>query len=536
MPRPPLISLRSATFQHTPTSRPLFANTTFTLPSPPSPEKWTVLGPSKSTFLSILRGSLLASPPNSRLYPALAAHGKWPQSAIQSVTFGGGGGGGMLKGAIGGDGYVSARYESLREEFDVTLREWLGGGEQVDVRLLRELGLEGVLERRVMGLSNGQSRRARLAQALGRRPEVVVVDEPFMGLDPPGKVMLSQLLSRISSESTPVVLGLRRQDPVPQWVTHLAYVEDDRLVSSGPKAAVAAAVRQELGHELHLTPSASAPKGVVEKAWSGIGTLTPPPSPPSSSSSSSSAIAPAEPLVEITSATLSYGPTPILRNFTWTIRRGEKWGLFGPNGSGKTTLTSLLTSDHPLTYALPIKHFGRERLPKVGVPGVSVFEIQARIGIAAPEVHAFFPAHLSLRRCVESGYAETPLSPPRLTAAQRTHLDAVLASFTDLLPAGGEGWGETFGGADMSTQRLSLFLRATAPKRDLLVLDEAFSGMRAEVRERCFAFLQSEQGWEEGRQAMVVVSHESEEVPAGVEKFVKLPEWGCGEGVVFGRL
>jgi ABC-type molybdenum transport system ATPase subunit/photorepair protein PhrA len=92
-----------------------------------------------------------------------------------------------------------------------------------------------------------------------------------------------------------------------------------------------------------------------------------------------------------------------------------------------------------------------------------------------------------------------------------------------------------FGDADMSTQRLALFLRATAPKRDLTILDEAFSGMRKEVRDRCFAFLKTERGWDEGRQAMVVVSHVSEEVPEGIDRFIRLGEKGGKEGAVFGE-
>lgn len=182
---PPLLTLRNATFRHSPTGRTLFPNTNLTIPSlsaSVTPEKWTVLGPSKSTFISILRGSLFASPPNSRLYPAFGAHHKWPQSAIQTVSFGAGSGSqGMLKGAMGGDGYVSARYETLREEFDVTLRDWLGTHhEQRAVEsIARELGLFELLDQDVMTLSNGQSRRARIAQALLRKPELLIVDEPF---------------------------------------------------------------------------------------------------------------------------------------------------------------------------------------------------------------------------------------------------------------------------------------------------------------------------------------------------------------------
>jgi ABC-type molybdenum transport system ATPase subunit/photorepair protein PhrA len=351
-----------------------------------------------------------------------------------------------------------------------------------------------------------------------------------VGLDPNGHELLSKLLDRISTpgkdaSSTPVVLGLRPQDPVPEWSTHLLYVDNDAVISQGEKRDVVSRVK-ELGKKILLEgEDASEDRGVVERAWAGIG---------SKAFTSGTYKTFAEPLVEMQNIRIAYFGKVILDDFSWTIRRGEKWGLFGPNGSGKTTITSLLTSDHPLTYSLPIKHFSRPRLPQPGKPGISVFEVQSKIGISSPELHSFFPRHLSLRRCIESGFAETFVSQPKISPQEREHVGAVLDEFKDLIPGG--DWKVCFGDADMSTQRLALFLRAVAPKRDIVIFDEAFSGMRKEVRERCFRFLGTEKGWDERRQAMVVVSHISEEVPPGVERWVRLGEKGGKEKAVFGEL
>ncbi len=56
-------------------------------------------------------------------------------------------------------------------------------------------------------------------------------------------------------------------------------------------------------------------------------------------------------------------------------------GGLGPNGSGKTTIVSLLCSDHPQTYSLPIKLFGRSQRPEPGfgeLPRI-IRDIQARV-------------------------------------------------------------------------------------------------------------------------------------------------------------
>lgn len=152
-----------------------------------------------------------------------------------------------------------------------------------------------------------------------------------VGLDPPGKVLLSELLNRVSTETehggaTPVVLGLRPQDAVPSWSTHIAYVEDNTIVSMGPKSAVATEVQQKANKTLYLEGDATAApdQGVVEKAWSGISGLKSAPKP---------ATTLAEPLVEMEKVKISYYSKVILDNFSWTIRRGERWGLFGPNGN-----------------------------------------------------------------------------------------------------------------------------------------------------------------------------------------------------------
>lgn len=138
---------------------------------------------------------------------------------------------------------------------------------------------------------------------------------------------------------------------------------------------------------------------------------------------------------------------------------------------------------------------------------------------------------------VASGFCETFLARPKLTTEQQQSVDSFLVEFSDVV--GGERrWDEmTFGEAGLSIQRLALFLRAAVPKRELLVLDEAFSGMEEGVRDRCLGLLDEDGGlFDSKRQAMVVVSHVSEEVPRGVEKWVRLAERGTGQMAEFGKV
>jgi ABC-type molybdenum transport system ATPase subunit/photorepair protein PhrA len=289
--------------------------------------------------------------------------------------------------------------------------------------------------------------------------------------------------------------------------------------------------------------------------------------------------------------------------------------VFGPNGSGKTTLISLITSDHPQTYSLPIKLFGRTRLPQPGQPGISIFDLQQRIGHSSPEVHVFFPKQLSLRRTIESAWADTPLTKPKLTYEIDEKVNAALMWFRgELVPSlgppkwmkaemdravlgmdngwfnaerepadperaayhlkraeealfeeqhemEGEDWADKikFGELSFSAQRVALFIRAIIRNPDLVVLDEAFSGMDDFARDKCHLFLSHGEeaifhlkraqspidmpkitrsdlsrlglakvkGLQDS-QALIVVSHKKEEVPGCVRNWICLPENGQG--------
>lgn len=147
-------------------------------------------------------------------------------------------------------------------------------------------------------------------------------------------------------------------------------------------------------------------------------------------------------------AAVSYGDKTVLGGWEddnqqsglwWSLHRGQRCGIFGANGSGKTTMLSLITSDHPQTYSLPIKLFGRSRLPQLGQPGISVFDIQRRMGHSSPEVHAFFPKQLSVRRVLESAWADAPLSKAKLSSEEKSRVDACLRWFARELNQGQKG-------------------------------------------------------------------------------------------------
>jgi ABC-type molybdenum transport system ATPase subunit/photorepair protein PhrA len=422
-----------------------------------------------------------------------------------------------------------------------------------------------------------------------------------VGLDPVTTRSISELLHTLVKKSDPrIILALRPQDKVPDWITHVMVVGNDHnIVLQGPKRqiddtlTVWSQLINKTDENFLRGPLERQRKAIYEKAEADLkagildkGLVRDLVAPKNDLKlKRPSAEAGGEPIIEMEGVRVQYGDKVVLGGWKqqvnkktkeglhWRVRRGQRWAILGANGSGKTTLLSMITSDHPQTYAQPIKLFGRSRLPENGVPGISIFELQSRIGHSSPEIHAFFPRQLTVRGALESAFAETVLSKPKLNVEIDNRINAMLLHWkpeldpnhastavpkisTDHFPQLAKstnvkeehyaidhmvGYADDikFGELTVAQQRIVLFLRALIAKPDIVILDEAFSGLSASQRDKCMWFLNEGEkplhrhperdetpylltGLSD-QQVLLTISHVPEEIPDIVRHFMRLP-------------
>ena len=100
-------------------------------------------------------------------------------------------------------------------------------------RWIERLGLSERAEDRVEELSLGNQQRVQLAAALVHEPELLVLDEPFSGLDPVGVDVLSGVLTEYAATGVPVLFSSHQLELVERLCQAVAIIKDGRLVASG---------------------------------------------------------------------------------------------------------------------------------------------------------------------------------------------------------------------------------------------------------------------------------------------------------------
>ena len=239
-----------------------------------------------------------------------------------------------------------------------------------------------MLGKKVILLSSGELRKFQLTKTLLTAPRVLIMDNPFIGLDAATRELLYTVLEKLAQlASLQIVLVLSMLDDIPSFITHVVPVDNKTVGEKMPRAAYLQAFREQ---DALRAEADAASLGELQQRIAGL---------PYENTNFTS-----DEVVRLNKVSIRYGDRTILKELDWTVMRGQKWALSGENGAGKSTLLSLVCADNPQSYACDIRLFGRKR-----GTGESIWEIKKHIGYVSPEMHRAYLKNLPAIEIVASG-------------------------------------------------------------------------------------------------------------------------------------
>jgi molybdate transport system ATP-binding protein len=345
--------------------------------------------------------------------------------------------------------YYQQRFNSANADETITVMQDLQNLSTNEVRLqkwINAFSLNEQLDKQLILLSNGENKRLQLTKAMLNEPDLLILDNPFIGLDTSGRLDLSNALNSISAEGIKIILIAQEKD-LPDCITDVAVLKEGKLDECRKP------IRDRSLLDVSFTDENKFNNNIV-------------PAPILNTSFNE--------VIRMVDVNISYGDKKILKNINWTVHKGERWAISGPNGSGKSTLLSLINADNPQAYANDIYLFERKR-----GSGESIWDIKKNIGFVSPELHLFFERGITCFQTIASGLFDT-IGLFRKTTPQQ---DELIKKWMNLLEI--ESLGQRpLQNLPMGKQRLVLLARAMIKNPALLILDEPCQGLDTEQIEK----------------------------------------------------
>lgn len=379
--------------------------------------------------------------------------------------------------------YYQQRWHSSEAGESALVSDLLGeaAGQKDASSILACFNFEEQLNKRLIFLSSGELRKLLILRALLSTPNLLILDNPFIGLDAESRALLLQLLREIiAAGRTQIVLLLSDPSDIPAMITHVLPVRDRQCLTPVLYGQFGInGLAPELFPEKNQLPTLPLPvNGVADH----------------------------EVTLRMERVTIRYGNRTILSGLDWEVKNGEKWSLSGVNGAGKSTLLSLVYADNPQSYANTFYLFDKKR-----GTGESIWEIKRKIGYVSPEMHRAYLEDVPVRQVVGSGFFDSvglygKCSEEQLEAAVKWMQVFAIGHLQE----------RRFLSLSFGEQRLALLARAFVKSPDLLVLDEPLHGLDASNKRYVTRLI--ERYCSLPGKTLIFVTHYPEELPPCVDK------------------
>lgn len=332
-------------------------------------------------------------------------------------------------------------------------------------------GIEKILDRGLKYMSTGEIRRTLLARALISGKKLIILSDPFAGLDVNSRGILLNFFNTIAEkqinscdDSPKIILGMERWHEIPDSITNVIEFKNKEVSFIGSRKEYellrekrnlnkdenSKILKEELSTQLNETVKET----FVLQNQDTIQTET---------------------LVEMTDVNVGWDDHKVLKNLNWKLNKGEHWLIQGPNGSGKTTFLELITGDNMQVFSNDVKLFGNRR-----GSGETIWDIKKQLGIVSYRMHVEYRmlGGTSILNVIVSGFRDS-------IGLYGAATDVEIAAAKKWLKLGGFEGREniSFGNLSYGEQRAILILRSAIKCPKILILDEPCHGLDEENRE-----------------------------------------------------
>ena len=169
---------------------------------------------------------------------------------------------------------------------------------QMRQQLYRLFHMDAFLDKYIITLSSGELRKFQITKTLFANPRLLIMDNPFIGLDAETRDQLKELLQRLAEErEMEIMLVIAKTDDIPAFA--------NEIKETSPNEPIPAHILSKEKQEAIL----SLPYHDNDYDCQRV--------------------------VDMKNVCIRYGERTILKDINWTIMNGERWALSGKNGSGK---------------------------------------------------------------------------------------------------------------------------------------------------------------------------------------------------------
>ncbi|MDY6976499.1 MAG: ATP-binding cassette domain-containing protein [Pseudomonadota bacterium] len=372
-------------------------------------------------------------------------------------------------------------------------------------KLASALRIEHLLDNGFLSLSTGETRKIIIMLAWLSNASIILLDEPFEGLDVEAISAFSRFL--VSQQQAALALTANKLADIPEGLHAQLIVMDDLAITWKSEGTLN---YDDLRSELSTWFALESDDIDVPAALSANDQNR---SAPNRKESTSELDSLPHTLIQLNDGFVRFDERAVFEKLNFTLNKNEHWQITGPNGSGKTCLLQMFTGDNSHCYTNDLTMFGIKR-----GTGESIWDIKKHIGIMSNALHMQYKVNASVEHVIISGFHDSIGLYTRPTLAERNVAEQWLAVL------GLQQKKNTpFQSLSFGDQRLVLIARSMVKHPALLILDEPCNGLDDFNRQKALKLIDILA--KAGTSTLLYVNHNPEECIPSIRNTLNMKDY-----------